>query len=225
MKNRNRKLWLAVCLLIAFALWTVLVQHVDVQPIGPNGSAVGFAMLNQFVHTLTGVHMCLYTVTDWAGLVPVALAFGFAMLGLKQLCTRKSLLRVDRSILALGLLYIAVIALYLLFETVVINRRPVLIDGILEASYPSSTTLLVLCVMPSAAMQFHARIKKRILRRCVTAAIILFTAFTVIGRLLSGVHWFTDIVGGVLVSAGLVVLYAWGQSSHHKEKRGCRLLA
>ena len=132
-------------MLATFALWTVLVCIVDVQAIGPRGSEVGFATLNDWVHGLTGVNMTLYTVTDWLGLVPIAVAFGFGIFGLVQWIRRKSLRAVDRSILALGGFYVAVMAVYLLFETVVINYRPVLIDGYLEASYPSSTTMLVLC--------------------------------------------------------------------------------
>ncbi|MBQ2911285.1 MAG: phosphatase PAP2 family protein, partial [Clostridia bacterium] len=89
----------------------------------------------------------------------------------------------------------------------VVNYRPVLINGYLEASYPSSTTMLVMCVMPTAIMQFNARIKNNVLKRFVASAIIAFIVFMVIGRLVSGVHWFTDIIGGVLLSAGLVMMY------------------
>ena len=96
---------------------------------------------------------------------------------------------------------------YILFEEVVINYRPVLINGFLEASYPSSTTLLVLCVMPTAVMQLNTRIRKETLRKCVAVAIKVFVVFMVMGRLVSGVHWLSDIVGGVLLSMGLVKLY------------------
>ena len=204
---KRKQLWVAVALLAAFALWTVLVSVVEVRPIGPGGSSVGFATLNRFIYGLTGVNWFLYSITDWMGLVPIAMALGFAILGLVQLMTRKSLWRVDRSILALGLLYIVVMTAYVFFETVVINYRPVLINGYLEASYPSSTTLLVLCVMPTAAMQFKARIQNTMLRRCVVITMVAFIAFMVIGRLLSGVHWITDIIGGALLSAGLVTVY------------------
>ena len=192
----------------AFVLWTVLVSYVDVRAIGQNASSVGFATLNGYVHNLTGVNMFLYTITDWLGLVPIGVAFGFAVLGLVQWVGRKSLFKVDRSILALGGFYIIVLAMYIFFEIVVINYRPVLIDGYLEASYPSSTTMLVMCVMPTAMMQLHARIKSDVFRRCVLISIAAFTAFMVIGRLASGVHWLTDIIGGALVSAGLVITYA-----------------
>ena len=192
----------------AFVLWTVLVSYVDVRAIGQNASSVGFATLNGYVHNLTGVNMLLYTITDWLGLVPIGVAFGFAVLGLVQWGGRKSLFKVDRSILALGGFYIIVLVMYIFFEIVVINYRPVLIDGYLEASYPSSTTMLVMCVMPTAMMQLHARIKSDVFRRCVLISIAAFTAFMVIGRLASGVHWLTDIIGGALVSAGLVITYA-----------------
>ena len=204
---KKKKLRLAIALLASFALWTALVRLADVQAIGPEGSVVGFATLNGSVHKLTGVNWLLYTVTDWLGLVPVAVALGFAVLGLAQLISRKSLWRVDRSILALGVFYVVVIVAYLFFEAVVINYRPVLIDGRLEASYPSSTTLLVMCVMPTAAIQLNARIKNNLLRRIATISIVAFTAFMVMGRLVSGVHWVTDIVGGALLSAGLVETY------------------
>ena len=210
MKNRNRlSLWFGVTFLAAFVLWTFLVVSVDVRPIGPEGASVGFAAINGPVHEAIGVHWSLYTITDWLGLVPIGVAFGFAVLGLVQLLQRKSLRKVDRSLLVLGGFYLVVMALYLLFETVTVNRRPVLIDGILETSYPSSTTLLALCVLPTAMMQLRSRIRRRSVRIAVLGLLAALTAFMVIGRLVSGVHWLTDIIGALLLGAGLVSLYAF----------------
>ena len=195
-------------LLAAFLLWTAAVSLVDVQAIGPKGSEVGFAGLNGWFHALTGVHMTLYTITDWMGLIPLAVAMGFGLLGLVQWIKRKRLRKVDGSILLLGGFYLAVLAVFLLFEAFVVNYRPVLIEGVLEASYPSSTTLLTLCVMPAAMLQWKERIKDKRVRTWILGVSAGFTLFMVGGRLVSGVHWLTDIVGGVLLSAGLVLLYA-----------------
>ena len=139
--------------------------------------------------------------------MPIGFAFGFAVLGLVQWIKRKSILKVDRSILTLGGFYIVVMAVYILFEIVVINYRPVLINGYLEASYPSSTTMLVMCVMPTAMIQLRPRIKNDVFRRYVMLVIAAFIAFTVIGRLVSGVHWITDIIGGALLSTAIVLMY------------------
>lgn len=73
--------------------------------------------------------------------------------------------------------------------------------------YPSSTTLLVLCVLPTLVEQIQRRMSCSTLKRIITILAIAFSAFMVIGRLISGVHWFTDIVGGVLLSAGLFTVY------------------
>lgn len=204
---KTRRFMTAAGFLVIFTLWTVALKFVDVQPIGPNGTTVGFATLNGFIHELTGVCMPIYTITDWLGLVPVFIGFGFAILGLCQWIRRKHILKVDFSIVMLGIFYLAMLGVYLLFESVVINYRPVLIFGYLEVSYPSSTTLLTLCVMPTTAWQLYRRIHRPFLRNAVMTAIVLFSLFMVGGRLLAGVHWFTDIVGGGLLSAGMVTLY------------------
>ena len=143
----------------AFILWTALVKNIGIGYIGPNGSSVGFSSINGFFHKLTGVNFNIYTLTDWLGLVPVCFMSGFAILGFIQLIKRKNIFKVDTDILILGGFYIIMAAAYLFFEIFVINYRPVLIEGILEASYPSSTTLLAMCVMPTAAIQLNRRIK------------------------------------------------------------------
>ncbi len=193
--------------LAVFFMFTLTVRFIDVEAVGAAGSSVGFSTINQSVHEFFGVHMPLYTVTDRLSIVPVGVMLGFTILGLAQWIGRKSLFRVDADILALGGFYIVVMGVYLLFEAFVVNYRPVLINGQLEASYPSSTTVLVLCVMLTAEIQIRARIKKKWLRRALSFFSIAFSAFMVISRLLSGVHWITDIVGGALLSAGLVLTY------------------
>lgn len=193
--------------LLAFVLWTLLIMSVDVQNVGQQGTAVGFAEFNTWFHRLIGVHMRLYVITDWLGLVPITVCMGFGVLGFTQLIRRRSLLKVDPDIILLGTYYIIVIAAYLIFEMIPINYRPVLIDGFLEASYPSSTTLLVLSVMPTLVYQIKRRCQSKASRLTVYVFAVLFAAFMVIGRLLSGVHWATDIIGSILLSIGLFELY------------------
>ena len=213
-----------VGLLTAFMLWTILLRVVDVQAAGPDGTRIGFAAFNVRVHRLTGVHMGLYTITDWLGLVPILICLCFGVLGLVQLVRRRSLLRVDADLLLLGLYYLLVIAAYLVFEMIPINYRPVLIEGRLEASYPSSTTLLVLSVMPTLRFQIDRRAGEPFLRKAAAVFAAVFSAFMVIGRLVSGVHWATDIAASVLLSAGLFLLYraAVRFADEKRAKRGQR---
>ena len=205
--KRKSSFCIAICALFAFVLWTLLLRFVDVQAIGPQNSKVGFASVNGFFHTLTGVNMRLYVITDWLGLVPIFIALAFALLGLVQWICRKSIAKVDYNLFVLGAFYIIVFLVYLLFEYVVINRRPTLIDGYLEVSYPSSTTMLVLCVIPTAMSQLRQRLKKSVFKTALLWVMVAFTLFMVIGRLLSGVHWLSDIIGGALISTALVAFY------------------
>ena len=206
---KRKRLWiLPTALWATFVLFTLLLTCVDVQPIGPQGSAVGFATVNEWAFQLLGVHLLWYHLTDWLGVVAIAIAFGFAVAGLYQWVKRKSIRKVDRYVLALGGFYLLVIGCYIFFEKVVINCRPILMYGSLEASYPSSHTMIVVSIMATAAMAFRALCPQKkgwCLAVDIFAAVVI--AVTVMGRLIAGVHWLTDIVGGLLLSAALVWSY------------------
>ena len=204
MKTGRRDGKIAARQLLLFGIWTALVRTVNVCPAGETNTEIGFAKVNGWFHEWTGVHMGIYHITDWLSIVPLAVCLYFAGMGAKQLFARKSVRQVDRDVILLGVYYLLVIGAYLLFEEFPVNYRPVFIEGRLEASYPSSTTLLVLSVMPT--LVFQAR-RRKFFPKTTGILAALFSTAMVAGRLLCGVHWFTDIVGGALLSAGLVTLY------------------
>ena len=182
--------------LLLTVILIALVRLVVVAPIGADGTSIGLSHLNQFVFDLFGVNMLWYNITDWLGVAAVLTGFVFAVTGLVQLIKRRSLLKVDREILSLGGLYIVVIGLYLFFENVIINYRPIIMPDNTspEASFPSSHTMLVCVIMGSAAMLINRYIRNKPLNRILRAVCYVIIGVTVVGRLIAGVHWFTDIL-------------------------------
>lgn len=206
MNNKKRNFLISGILLLIAITFTILVKVVDVKQIWVNNSSIGFATLNQFIFETTGVNMIWYHITDWLGLIPVFMAIVYAFIGLIQFIKRRSIFKVDKEIILLGLYYIIVIALYVFFEKVIINYRPILMNGFLEASYPSSHTLMTICICGSSIL-----INKKLFNNKITKVInylsIIIITITVVGRLISGVHWFTDIIGGILISSGLLMTF------------------
>ncbi len=163
-----------------------------------------------FVFQKLGVRMIWYSITDWLGVVALLTAFCFAVIGLIQTVNRKSLLKVDIRIILLGIYYVIVIVAYVFFEIFIINYRPVILEESvgLEASYPSSHTMLVICIMGAAFVLFQQMIQNKMIRVIMNSLSGLVIFITVVGRMISGVHWFTDIVGGILLGITLIQLYA-----------------
>ena len=204
MNSKRRNFFISAILILLAIGFTVLVKVVDVKQVGVNGTSIGFASVNQFVFNFFGVNMIWYHITDWLGLVPIFMAMAYALIGLIQLVKRKSLFKVDKEIITLGIFYVVVMALYLFFEKVIVNYRPILMDGFIEASYPSSHTLMTACLCGSSIIVNRKLFNNKITKfmNILSIAIILIT---IIGRLISGVHWFTDIIGGIFISIALLM--------------------
>ena len=202
MKNKKNIL-ICVLLVLISIIYTLLVKYVDTSTIGPNGSVVGFSSLNSFVFNLTGNNMTLYKITEILGIIPILIALMYAVIGLIQVIDRKSL-KVDKELIALGILYIIVILIYVFFEKCIINYRPVFIDGILEASYPSSHTLLSICICGSALLINKYLFKNKKIYKYINIVSIISMVLIVLGRLLSGVHWASDIIGSIIISITLL---------------------
>lgn len=190
----------ALALFMCFVAFTLLARFVDARPIGPNGSVVGFAAVNAAVRDFFGTSDTWYTITECIGYVAIAVAAAFACMGAVQAIGGRSLSKVDPKIYALGVVYVLVIVFYVFFELVVVNYRPILVDGVLEASYPSSHSMLALTIFGTTAVMASYYIKSKKAQNAVSFLCGLLAGVMVIGRLASGVHWLTDIVGGVILS-------------------------
>lgn len=207
---KKGKIMSAVICTILFAVLIVLVKTVDVQQIGPEGTSIGFAGINKTMNEATGLNMTLYKITEVLGLLALAVAGCFALLGLVQLIKRKSFAKVDPEIYALAGLYVVVLMLYVIFEKVIINYRPVIMpdEEHVEASFPSSHTMLGFVIMGSTFIVIDKYIKNESICRLIRIVSILILIAIVFGRLFSGVHWLTDILGGVLISSALLFIFS-----------------
>ena len=206
MDKKKRNYIISGVLILVAVLFTVLVKFIDVKSVGVNGSDIGFATINKFIFDLIGTNDVFYTITEYLGYIPLLLVMVFGFIGLKQLVKGKSLKKVDKEILILGGFYVVVAALYVFFEKCIINYRPILVEGVLEASYPSSHTLMTICFCGSAFILSKTYFGKDI-SKYLNIFLVVLTAVVVIGRLISGVHWFTDIIGGCLISAALLMTF------------------
>lgn len=206
MKENKKNIIIAGSLTLASIIYTLLVKFVDVKAIGPNGSEVGFAWLNKIFHNLLGEHMVIYKISEVLGYVVMLLVVIYGCIGLYQLIKRKSLLKVDKEIIKLGVFYVLMLVVYVLFEKIEINYRPVLMDGVLEASYPSSHTILALCICFSSLITSKKYFNKLYVKKINLITIIL-TGLVLLLRTISGVHWISDIIGGIIISLTLVSYY------------------
>ena len=208
MQNKNTtNIAATVILFVCFILFTIAVCKVDVAAIGPQDSSVGFAKLNGAIAKLFPFNNTFYKLTNYLGYFALLICVFFAAMGVLEFLKKKSLRKVDPKLIILGIFYVAVILFYVMFIKVVVNYRPVLEDGALESSYPSSHTMLAICVFLSTAIQISLGKGSEGFKKAIKVVMALLTIVMVVGRIVSGVHWITDIIGGIILSAALLAMY------------------
>ena len=208
MKKEKKNLFICAGLILFAIIYTCLVKVVDVQPVGAEGSNIGFATINKFVFDNIGFNNIWYKITEILGYVPILFVGVYGLIGMYQLIKGKSFAKVDKELICLAIFYVIVIALYVFFEKVIINYRPVILDEGLEASYPSSHTLMSLCLCGSSIL-INKKLFKNKYTNIMNIINYIMIIVIVVGRLISGVHWFTDILGGIIISSALLKTFKY----------------
>ena len=141
MKNKTKmKVVLAILAFAAAVSWIVIVLKVDVGKVGPKGKEIGLSLINSSFHDIwhyddIGYNKLWYGITQGIGAFSLAVAGCMGLFGIWQLIKRKSLLKVDKCIIVLGILYAVTFGVYMFFEVVVINYRPVLMPDQTEPTW------------------------------------------------------------------------------------------
>lgn len=198
---------IGIFLLLVFLIFTVLLKTVDVKPYSATETEIGFFSINSAVFKAIGTNDLAYEISEILGLLVLIAPFAFAILALVEWIKRKSLLKIDRDLWALFVAYALTLLLYCFFELVVINFRPILAEGVAEASYPSSHTLLAIVIGGTALLQIKERIRTPRIRIPLLCIIIFLMVAVPLLRLLSGVHWLTDIIAAVLLGSSILMIY------------------
>jgi undecaprenyl-diphosphatase len=208
MKNNKRKyLTISIIMFLISIVYTILVKTIDVRPIGPNNSYVGFSYINEIFKNILTYNKAFYKISKYAGFIPFIFVCFYALVGLNELIDKKSLKKVDIRLLILGGFYVLFVLVYVLFEKLAINYRPVIVDGSLEASYPSTHTLLALLLCGSFIIMNNSMLKNNNIRKYLNLFSYILMFIIVITRFLSGVHWFSDIIGGIIISICLLSIF------------------
>lgn len=208
--KKNWKLLVGAASLLLFLILVVLLKTVDVAINPETDTKIGLSTVNFAVHDAIGEHYALYDLTQYLGYFAILVAAGFAVWACVRLIfSRFSFRKTGIDFLILGGLYLAAILCYVFFEIVIVNCRPVLLEGKAEASFPSSHTVLSIVVFVSAARMLHRRFALRVRYLFFSLPFYALAAFAAVARLVSGVHWLTDVIGGVLLSVALLFLFSF----------------
>lgn len=215
--NKKRNIIISIILIIIAVLFTYLVKNFDVKFTDVNGTNIGFSTINLWFNKLVGTNMGLYKLTNIVGVFPILIVVIYGLIGISQLIKGKSLKKVNNKLIILGCFYVIVLLVYIFFEKFIINYRPVIIDEGLEASYPSSHTMLALCFCASSILISKNIFKENIAKKLNIASLIIMFVL-VLGRTFSGVHWLTDIIGGMLISSALIMIFYTTLNAFSKNK-------
>ncbi|MBR0431578.1 phosphatase PAP2 family protein [Candidatus Saccharibacteria bacterium] len=206
-KSYKKYFILAGVFAVISIIFTVLVTLIDVKLVGAGHTAVGFSAINDVIFRWLGTSTFWDKFSDYCLLFSIFIMLCFAAFGLFQWIKRKNLKKVDIDIFLLGGTYMLLFALYFIFDHIVINYRPVLEEGQLINSFPSSHIMCIIGVIATTIFELPRYIKSKTARVILTILLIIFMGVSAFARVASGMHWFTDVLAAIFF--GLTIAFAF----------------
>ena len=143
--------------------------------------------------------------TDIILIASFAILTVFVILGLYQWITRKSLKKVDKSLLCFPIPLALLAAVYVIFDKfIILNTRP---NGSGEPSFPSTHVMIVATIFFLSAIALPKYIKSKTASILLDIIMLALIVLTCVGRVLSDMHWLTDVIGGLAFAVFFAAVY------------------
>jgi len=205
--RKKKNLTVAISLGILFVALTLSLLFIDVKVINETDKEIGLAFINKLSNNVS-YNEFLDKISDIFMILSIGFILFLAIKGLVQLVKRKNILKVDKEILVFGGVVVLMAVLWITFDRLfIINYRPILIDGELEASYPSTHIMIVTFTMLSSIDLLIKYIQNKKIRYTSSVTVWLCIGLTIVLRFASGMHWISDCLGGFILGAILYYVY------------------
>lgn len=223
MNKEKRNYYITLAIFIVFIIFTIGVMNIDVMAIGPKDGKVGFSTINKKVFEIFGQNDKWDQVSDKLLSISVFVELGFILITIFQIIKRKSLFKIDYDISIFFILYIIFALINVFFDYIAINNRPIIEDGKVEASYPSTHTFMTVFMLGFLMIEIWCRIKNKAIKNIIyTICVIIMIAMPIL-RVIAGRHWLTDVIGGVILGLFAVMLaYSLIYSNMLKNNNTCK---
>lgn len=203
---KKRYLIISCASLLLFLLFLIMLYTVDVKNIGAGVTKVGLCFINN--HSFMASNASMWDkISDVCMYLGIGVIGALFILGVVQLIQRKNILKVDKEILVFGCLVVLMIIIWLFFDKVlIVNNRPILVDGKVECSFPSTHIMITSFALLSGSYYLFKKINKKHLTIIMYVASAIIVTICFLGRVLSGMHFLTDAVCGLLM--GLFLFFS-----------------
>jgi undecaprenyl-diphosphatase len=209
LNTKNTSYTKPLILLAVTIVYSLLATFVDRSAIGPGGTSVGFSTINGAFAGRFGYNPAMDLVSDLMMYLSFIVVMSFAAMGILRLIREKSIPKVGKVLIGLGVLYVLVAVIYVAFGKIPINYRPIIMpdETELETSFPSTHTLVIGTVMGSAMVAWERLLSNVKLVKILKILAIVVMVVGIGARMLAGVHWLSDIAAGILFSLTLIAFY------------------
>lgn len=129
----------------------------------------------------------------------------FALLGLYQWISRKSLKKVDRALRLIPLPLILMVITYFIFDKLwILATAP---NDPTKPSFPSTHVMVVATIFLLTALILPRYLKSKPLRLTLDFLMLALFAVVAVGRIIIGAHWPADVACGAVFAAIFATVY------------------
>lgn len=205
MRRKSLDIIISILWLILL-IFTILVSFVDVKIFNVTNTKIGLYSLNK-IFLVNSINSNYINIIS-NGIFLICLLVIILMLLLitfEYFKTKK----INKNNLNFFIHFLIMVLIWIIFDKIlIINYRPILINGNIEGSYPSTHVMVSTFVLLFLSDQLKKIFKNDKIFYIISIGLIIIQS---ISRILLTMHWFTDIIGGLLIGCLLFFTFLRGE--------------